>query len=52
MHDEVNIMAADAEMAMYVCDWTESEARTHLHKCGPWRHKSCAFLSIAVFDLS
>ena len=46
MRDEVNVTAADAEMAMRVRDWTESEARTHLR--GPRRHKSCAFLSVAV----
>ena len=33
----------------HVRNWTESEARTHLHMCGPQRHKSCAFLSVAVF---
>ena len=32
MRDEVNVTAADTEMAMRVCNWTESEARTHLHK--------------------
>ena len=46
MRDEVNVTAADAEMAMHVPDWTESEARTHLHKRGSWQNKSCAFLSI------
>ena len=52
MRDEVNITAADAEMAVCVRDWTESEARTHLHKRGLRRHKSCAFLSVAVVVLS
>ena len=52
MRDEVNITAADAEMAMCVCDWTESEARTHLYKRGLQRHKSCAFLSVEVLVLS
>ena len=52
MRNEVNITAADAEMAMHMCDWTESEACNHLHKHGPWRHKSWAFLSVAVLVLS
>ena len=52
MRDKVNVMAADAEMAMRMHDWTESEAHTHLHKCGPRRHKSCAFLSVTVVVLS
>ena len=38
MRNEVNVMAADAEMAMCVHDWTKSEARIHLHKRGPWQH--------------
>ena len=45
-------MASDAEMAIHVHNWTESEARTHLHKCGPQWHKSCAFLSVGVLVLS
>ena len=48
MHDEVNVTAADAKMAMHVRNWTESEAHTHLHKREPRRHKSCAFLNVAV----
>ena len=40
MHDEVNGTVVDTEMAMRVHDWTESEAHTHLHKRGLWRHKS------------
>ena len=51
MRDEVNVTAADEEMAMRVRDWTESEAHTHLHKHGPRRHKSCGFLSVAVLVL-
>ena len=43
MRDEVNVTAADAEMAMHMRDWTESEACTHLHKRGPWRHKAVHF---------
>ena len=43
MRDEVNITAADAEMAMHMCDWTESEARTHLHKCCPGGIKAVHF---------
>ena len=39
-------------MAMHVCDWTKSEACTHLHKRGPQQYKSCAFLSVAVLVLS
>ena len=49
--DEVNVTAADAEMALRVRNWTESEARTHLHKRGPRLHKNCAILSVAVFGL-
>ena len=52
MRNEVNVTVADAEMAMRVRDWTESKARTHLHKHGPWQHKSCAFLIVSVSVLS
>ena len=52
MRDEVNVTVVDAEMAIRVHGWTESEAYTDLHKCGPRRHKSCAFLSVAVSVLN
>ena len=52
MFDEINVTAADIEMAMRVRYWTKSEACTHLHKRGPWWHKSCAFLSVVVVVLS
>ena len=44
MRDEVNVKVADAEMAMRVRGWTESKARTHLHKR--------AFLRVGVLVLS
>ena len=50
--DKVNIMVADAEMAMSVRNWTESKACTHLHKLGPPQHKNCAFLRVGVLVLS
>ena len=52
MRDEVNVTVVDAEMAMLMRDWIESEALTHLHKCEPRRQKSCAFLSVTVLVLS
>ena len=52
MRDEVYVTAADAEMAMRMYDWTESKTCTHLHKRGPWRHKSCAFMNVRILVLS